>query len=273
MKLACNAIVQKMNESRSAWMALLLLLAALLLSAASRPTHAAAGTATTLAVPGLQLQLHDGQSKPEEVSTAIKLLALLTVLSIAPAILIVMTAFTRIIIVLSMLRQASGMQDTPPNAVLLSLALILTMFTMTPVLEQANEHAFTPYMSGKLGEQAAVTEALRPFREFMIRQTREQDVRLMLDIAKAPEPATLDDLRTVHLIPAFMLSELKTAFQIGFVIFLPFLLIDLIVSSILMAMGMLMVPPMMISLPLKILMFVLIDGWNLVVGSLLGSFR
>src|SRR5690348_3452952 len=182
-----------MNKSRSAWMALLLLLAALLLSAASRPTHAAAGTATTLAVPGLQLQLHDGQSKPEEVSTAIKLLALLTVLSIAPAILIVMTAFTRIIIVLSMLRQASGMQDTPPNAVLLSLALILTMFTMTPVLEQANEHAFTPYMSGKLGEQAAVTEALRPFREFMIRQTREQDVRLMLDIAKAPEPATLDD--------------------------------------------------------------------------------
>jgi flagellar biosynthetic protein FliP len=262
-----------MNKTPGAWMMVLLLLAGLLLGAAPCPSHAAAGSATTLAVPGLQLQLHDGQSKPQEVSTAIKLLALLTVLSIAPAILIVMTAFTRIIIVLSMLRQASGMQDTPPNAVLLSLALILTMFTMTPVLEQANQHAFTPYMSGQLGEQAAVTEALRPFREFMIRQTREQDVRLMLDLAKAPEPASLDELRTVHLIPAFMLSELKTAFQIGFVIFLPFLLIDLIVSSILMAMGMLMVPPMMISLPLKILMFVLIDGWNLVVGSLLGSFR
>jgi flagellar biosynthetic protein FliP len=144
---------------------------------------------------------------------------------------------------------------------------------MAPMLEEANDQAFTPYMSGKISEQVAVTAALRPFREFMIRQTREQDVRLMLDIARAPEPAGLDDLRTVHLVPAFMLSELKTAFQIGFVVFLPFLLIDLIVSSILMAMGMLMVPPMMISLPLKILMFVLIDGWNLVVGALLSSFR
>jgi flagellar biosynthesis protein FliP len=128
-------------------------------------------------------------------------------------------------------------------------------------------------MSSQISSEIAVTEALRPFREFMIRQTREQDVRLMLEIAKAPEPATVDELRTVHLIPAFMLSELKSAFQIGFVIFLPFLLIDLIVSSILMAMGMLMVPPMMISLPLKVLMFVLIDGWNLIVGALLGSFR
>jgi flagellar biosynthetic protein FliP len=184
-----------------------------------------------------------------------------------------MTSFTRIIIVLSMLRHASGMQDTPPNAVLTSLALILTFFTMVPPLEQANERAFTPYLNGTISVEAATTEALKPFREFMIRQTREQDVRLMLEVAKAPEPATVDDLKTVHLIPAFMLSELKTAFQIGFVIFLPFLLIDLIVSSILMAMGMLMVPPMMISLPLKVLMFVLIDGWNLVVGSLLESFR
>ena len=261
-----------MSRQRFACIAVALLGAIMLwisIPAAAAPAPAA----TTLGIPGLELQLHDSQAKPQEVATAIKLLALLTILSIAPAIVIVMTAFTRIIIVLSMLRQASGMQDTPPNPVLLSLALILTMFTMTPVLEQANEHAFTPYMNGKIGPDVALTEGLRPFREFMIRQTREQDVRLMLDLAKAPEPASLDELRTVHLIPAFMLSELKTAFQIGFVIFLPFLLIDLIVSSILMAMGMLMVPPMMISLPLKILMFVLIDGWNLVVGSLLGSFR
>jgi len=262
-------------------MAFLVLLVGSLLSVVPGPVRAAAaGTlrgpelaSAGLAIPGLDIQLQDAHSKPQEVATAIKLLALLTVLTLAPAILIVMTSFTRIIIVLSMLRQASGMQDTPPNAVLLSLALILTAFTMTPMLEQANEQAFTPYMNGKLSEQVAVTEALRPFRKFMIRQTREQDVRLMLDIARAPEPAGLDDLRTVHLIPAFMLSELKTAFQIGFVVFLPFLLIDLIVSSILMAMGMLMVPPMMISLPLKILMFVLIDGWNLVVGALLSSFR
>lgn len=258
-----------MVRSPARWF-LVLLFGALLVSVPFSAVHAA----TTLSVPGVELQLRDtSQAKPQEVASAIKLLALLTILSLAPAILIVMTSFTRIVIVLSMLRHASGMQDTPPNTVLVSLSLILTMFTMTPVLEQANEHSFTPYMNGKINADVAITEALKPFREFMIRQTREQDVRLMLDIAKAPEPATLDDLRTVHLIPAFMLSELKTAFQIGFVIFLPFVLIDLIVSSILMAMGMLMVPPMMISLPLKILMFVLIDGWNLVVGSILESFR
>ena len=233
----------------------------------------AADAAVTLSVPGMDLQLHDTPAKPQEVATALKLLALLTVLSLAPAILIVMTSFTRIVIVLSMLRHASGMTDTPPNTVLVSLALILTMFTMAPVLEQANDRAFTPYMSGSISGEAALTEALKPFREFMIRQTREQDVRLMLDIAKAAEPAGPDELQTMHLVPAFMLSELKTAFQIGFVIFLPFLLIDLIVSSILMAMGMLMVPPMMISLPLKVLVFVLIDGWNLVVGAVLESFH
>ena len=255
--------------------AILVLLVGLLLSIAPRAACAAGApsAAPALTLPGLTIQLQEAHSKPQQTATAIKLLALLTVLTLAPAILIVMTSFTRIIIVLSMLRQASGMQDTPPNAVLLRLALILTAFTMTPMLEEANAQAFTPYMNGKISEQVAVTAALRPFREFMIRQTREQDVRLMLDIARAPEPAGLDDLRTVHLVPAFMLSELKTAFQIGFVVFLPFLLIDLIVSSILMAMGMLMVPPMMISLPLKILMFVLIDGWNLVVGALLSSFR
>jgi flagellar biosynthetic protein FliP len=252
---------------------LLVLAGGLFLSAQCIAAVSAPPPAATWSIPGLDIQLHDAHEKPQEVATALKLLALFTVLSLAPAIVIVMTAFTRIIIVLSMLRQASGMQDTPPNPVLLSLALILTAFIMTPVIEQANERAFTPYMDSKISSEVAVAEALRPFREFMIRQTREQDVRLMLDIAKAPEPASVDELRTVHLVPAFMLSELKSAFQIGFVIFLPFLLIDLIVSSILMAMGMLMVPPMMISLPLKILMFILIDGWNLVVGALLGSFR
>jgi flagellar biosynthetic protein FliP len=254
----------------AAGMVLCLCLCGLLLSA---PCLAASAAPASWSMPGIDIQLHDSKGGTQEVATALKVLALFTVLSLAPAIAIVMTAFTRIIIVLSMLRQATGMQDTPPNPVLLSLALILTFFVMTPVIEQANQRALTPYMSSQISGEAAVTEALRPFREFMIRQTREQDVRLMLEIAKAPEPATVDELRTVHLIPAFMLSELKSAFQIGFVIFLPFLLIDLIVSSILMAMGMLMVPPMMISLPLKVLMFVLIDGWNLIVGALLGSFR
>ena len=226
-----------------------------------------------LSLPGIDIQLREAAGKPQEVATVIKLLGLLTVLSLAPAILIVMTSFTRIIVVLSMLRHAMGMQDTPPNTVLLSLALILTMFSMTPVFEQANELALAPYLKGALTTEAALTAALKPAREFMIRQTREADIRLMLGIAKASVPESVEALRTVHLVPAFLLSELKTAFQIGFVIFLPFLLIDLIVASILMSMGMMMVPPMMISLPLKVLMFVLIDGWNLVVGALLGSFR
>ena len=229
--------------------------------------------AVKLGVPGLQLQIPDTSSQPQEVVTALKLLALLTLLSVAPAILIVMTSFTRIVIVLSMLRHATGMQDTPPNTVLVSLAVILTMFTMSPVFQQAYDQGFSPYINKKINSDVALTESLKPFREFMMRQTREQDVRLMLNISGTADPSSPDELRTIHLIPAFMLSELKTAFQIGFVIFLPFLLIDLIVSSILMAMGMLMVPPMMISLPLKVLMFVLIDGWNLVVGAVLESFR
>jgi flagellar biosynthetic protein FliP len=231
------------------------------------------GGRASLSLPGVELRVGGTGTGPQEVATAIKILVLLTVLSLAPAILIVMTSFTRLVIVLAMLRHAFGMQETPPNTVLVSLALFLTVFTMMPVVNQANEKAFTPYLNGKITLERAATEGLKPLREFMVRQTREQDIQLLLDIAKAEAPDTVDDIQTLHLIPAFLLSELKTAFQIGFVIFLPFLLLDLIVAVILMSMGMLMVPPMMISLPLKILMFVLIDGWNLVVGSLLGSFR
>jgi flagellar biosynthesis protein FliP len=176
-------------------------------------------------------------------------------------------------VVLAMLRMAIGMQETPPNSVLVSLALFLTLFTMQPVLSQIDSQAFQPYVAGKMGFERAAEAGLQPLREFMIRQTRETDLMLMLDVSQAPAPQDVDEVRTVHLVPAFMLSELKTAFQIGFVVFLPFLLLDIVVSSILMSMGMLMVPPMMISLPLKLLMFVLIDGWNLVVKALLGSFR
>lgn len=229
--------------------------------------------AADVTLPGVDIKVAPGAGGREEVATAIKVLLALTILSLAPAILVVMTSFTRIIIVLSMLRHALGMQETPPNTVLISLALFLTVFTMLPTLNQVNEQAVTPYMSGKLTLDKAVDRGMKPMREFMIRQTREQDLRLMLDVAKADVPETVDDVKTVHLIPAFMLSELKTAFQIGFVVFLPFLLLDLIVSTILMSMGMLMVPPMMISLPLKVLMFVLIDGWNLVVKATLGSFH
>ena len=230
-----------------------------------------AALAQSLGVPGLDIRIDAAKAKPEEVATALKILAVLTALTLAPAALVVMTAFTRIIVVLAMLRMAIGMQETPPNSVLVSLALFLTLFTMQPVLSQIDSQAFQPYVAGKMGFERAAEAGLQPLREFMIRQTRETDLMLMLDVSQAPAPQDVDEVRTVHLVPAFMLSELKTAFQIGFVVFLPFLLLDIVVSSILMSMGMLMVPPMMISLPLKLLMFVLIDGWNLVVKSLVAS--
>lgn len=224
-----------------------------------------------ISLPGLQISM-DSAANGGEMSSAIKILLGLTVLSLAPGILMSMTAFVRIVIVLSMLRYALGMQQTPPNTVVVSLALFLTFFTMAPTLTQINNEGLQPYMAGKLEAQLAVEKSMKPLRDFMVRQTREQDMALMVELAKAPQPVTVDDISMTQLIPAFMLSELRSAFQIGFVIFLPFLLVDLIVSSALMALGMMMVPPASISLPLKILMFVLIDGWNLVVRALLGTF-
>lgn len=224
-----------------------------------------------IALPGVQIRL--GGAGEQNLAPALRILLVLTVLSLAPSILIAVTAFTRIVIVLAMLRHAFGMQDTPPNAVLISLALFLTLFTMMPVLEVINERAFAPYSAGKITTDTALKEAIPPIREFMLRQTREKDLALMVEIAGAPTPKAAEDVSLIHLIPAFMLSELRTAFEIGFMLFLPFLLVDLIISTLLMAMGMLMVPPIMISLPLKILMFVLIDGWNLVTRALVTSFH
>ena len=172
-----------------------------------------------------------------------------------------------------MIRHGLGMQETPPNNVLISLALFLTLFTMMPVISEMNTSAYQPFMANKLDMDHALQLGVKPLREFMIRQTREPDLALMVDLSKGKQPRTVEDISLVQLIPAFMLSELKSAFQIGFVVLLPFLLIDLIVATVLMAMGMVMVPPVMISLPLKILMFVLIDGWNLVVRSLISSFN
>lgn len=225
-----------------------------------------------LALPGIGIEINGGEENPTEVATALKIILVLTVLSLAPALLVVMTSFTRIIVVLAMLRHAFGMQETPPNTVLISLAIFLTFFTMLPAFKLVNDQALQPYTQGKLTSKQALETGMLPLREFMIRQTREEDLALMVEVSNSPAPETLEDIGSVNLIPAFMLSELKTAFQIGFVIFVPFLLVDILVASILMSMGMLMVPPMMISLPIKVLMFVLIDGWNLVVKSLLGSF-
>ena len=231
-----------------------------------------AAWAQDITLPGIGIQITDDSSEQSKVANAIKILLGLTVLSLAPAILIAMTSFTRIVIVLSMLRHAFGMQQTPPNTVIVSLALFLTTFNMMPALQQMNETALKPYLEGKIETKTALAEGLAPLKDFMVRQTREEDLMLMVEMSNSERPEKISDISTFNLVPAFMLSELKTAFQIGFVIFLPFLLIDFVVASVLMSMGMLMVPPMMISLPIKVLMFVLIDGWNLVVYSLLNSF-
>ena len=207
------------------------------------------------------------------VSPALQVFALLTVLSLAPSILIMLSSFTRIVIVLSMLRNALGLQQTPPNTVIISLALFLTLFTMMPVAKTIYSQAYLPYEAKQINSEVALKRAGEPLQQFMLRQTREKDLQLILQLAKEPVPSRACDIKFYQLIPAFLLSELQTAFQIGFMIFLPFLLVDLIVSGILMTMGMMMMPPMTISLPIKILLFVLIDGFDLVVQALVTSFH
>jgi flagellar biosynthetic protein FliP len=208
-----------------------------------------------------------------DTAQALRVVLGLSVLAVLPALLVCITSFLRIIIVLSMLRQAIGMPETPPNPVLIGLALFFTLFTMAPVLQTLNEQAFQPFMNGMLGMEAAYGKGMEPLRDFMLRQTREQDLALMIELSKAPVPQAIEQVSNVQLIPAFMLSELRAAFQIGFLIFLPFLLIDLVVSSVLMALGMMMMPPTTVALPLKVLMFVLVDGWTLVLKALVGSFH
>lgn len=216
---------------------------------------------------------NSGSNPANETAMALRIVLGLTLITLLPALLVCLTAFLRIIIVLSMLRHALGMPETPPNTVLLGLALFMTLFTMSPVLEQINQQAFQPFMQNRLALDTAATTAAQPLRAFMLRQTRPQDLALMTELAKVAPPAKPQDIGGLQLIPAFMLSELRAAFQIGFLVFLPFLLIDLIVSSILMALGMMMMPPMTIALPIKILMFILIDGWGLLLRGLIGSFH
>ncbi len=209
---------------------------------------------------------------PEEVSTALQILIVLTILSVAPAILLMTTGFTRIVIVLSFVRQAMGTQQAPSNQIIIGLALFLTFFIMAPVFNQINEQALQPYLDKQINQEQALTQALQPMRNFMFSQVGEKDLQLLVDISKSPQPENQDDISMLTLIPAFMLSELKRAFQMGFLLFVPFLMIDMVVASILMAMGMMMLPPIIVSLPFKILLFVLVDGWSLVIGSLVKSF-
>jgi flagellar biosynthetic protein FliP len=228
-------------------------------------------TAQAQGLPTITLGI--GQAtEPAQVSTALQILILLTILSVAPSILLMTTAFTRIVIVLSFVRQAMGTQSAPSNQIVVGLALFLTFFIMAPVFTQINDEALQPYLNEEISQEDAIPLALEPMRRFMFSQVGEKDLQLLIDISGSNQPEAMDDIGMLTLIPAFMLSELKRAFQMGFLLFVPFLMIDMIVASILMAMGMMMLPPIIVSLPFKILLFVLVDGWSLVIGSLVQSF-
>ena len=227
--------------------------------------------AAAVNLPTLSLGIKEANT-PAEVSTALQVLMVMTILTVAPAILLMTTAFTRIVIVLGFVRQAMGTQNTPPNQVLLGLALFLTFFVMAPTFNSINTQALQPYMQEKITQQQALERSVEVMREFMFSQVQESELQLLIDITKEEQPADKKAVSSSILIPAFMLSELKRSFQMGFMIYVPFLVIDMLVASVLMAMGMMMLPPIVISLPFKLLLFVLVDGWQLVVGSLVKSF-
>jgi flagellar biosynthesis protein FliP len=230
-------------------------------------SHAADLPATSL----FSIQMADGDN-PAQTSVVLQIFLLLTVLSLAPAILIMLTSFTRMAIVLSVMRQAIGTQSMPPNQVIIGLALFLTFFVMSPVWQKVNQEALTPYLESQITQQEALVRAMEPVRDFMFKQTREKDLAMLMEIAKAPRPKSLADVPTTVLIPSFIISELKTAFQMAFMLYVPFLIIDMVVASVLLSMGMMMLPPVMISLPFKLMLFVLADGWHLIVGSLVKGF-
>ena len=225
-----------------------------------------------LPIPKIGLDIETAEN-PQDVALSMQILFILTIISLAPSILIMLTSFTRIIIVLSFTRNALGTQQMPPNQVLIGLALFLTFFIMSPVITEINENAFTPFTNGEITQEAAIEKAAEPIRNFMFKYTREKDLALFLNLSQVKQPVAKIDIPTSALIPAFIISELKTAFEIGFFLYIPFLMIDMIVSSTLMSMGMMMLPPIMISMPFKILLFVMVDGWNLIVRSLILGFK
>jgi flagellar biosynthetic protein FliP len=233
---------------------------------------AACAFAEPLTLPNVSLSI-GGTADPGKAATIIQLLFILTVLSLAPAILLMLTSFTRIVVVFSLLRHALGTQQMPPNQIVIGLALFLTFFIMAPVWQKVNNDALKPYYEEQITSEKALSLASTPVKEFMLKQTRERDLALFVQIAKEKRPEKQEDISLLVLIPAFVISELKTAFQIGFLIYMPFFIIDIVVASILLSMGMMMLPPIMISLPFKLLLFVLVDGWYLIVGSMVRSFQ
>lgn len=235
--------------------------------------NASASLSSLGEIPGLSaITLTTNADGSQEYSVSIQILAIMTVLTLLPAILLMMTSFTRIIIVFAILRQALGLQQSPSNQILIGMSLFLTFFIMTPVFQTMNETAFQPYINETISSDQAVSNIIKPFHQFMMAQTRESDLDLFLKISNSPAMNTADDVPITILIPAFVTSELKTAFQIGFILFIPFLIIDLVVASVLMAMGMMMLSPLIISLPFKLMLFVLVDGWAMLMGTLAASF-
>ncbi|MDO4719293.1 MAG: flagellar type III secretion system pore protein FliP [Peptostreptococcaceae bacterium] len=228
-------------------------------------------------VPSVSFELN-GSNNPRELSNSIELLVLFTVLTLLPSILIMMTSFTRVVVILSFLKNAMGTQQTIPSQVMIGLALFITFFIMSPVGKEVYQEALQPYYENEIGQAEAIEKGMKPIREFMMRQTREKDVALFMDMSgevrsAKDEMIKLEQIPNTVLIPAFIISELKTGFQVGFLLFLPFIVIDMVVASTLMSMGMMMLPPMMISLPFKILLFILVDGWNLVIRSIVTGFN
>lgn len=259
--------VIKMKKNRIVKIILFLLIFCAVLYCKNLPVYAA-----PLNFPDINLQIGDGTGSPQNLSNTLQLIILLTLLSLAPAGLILLTSFTRIIVVLSFLRSSLATQQMPPNQILIGLALFLTFFIMAPTLQTANREGIQPYLQGSISQEEAYNKTMAPLRAFMFKQTREKDLALFVKMSHLERPKNFDDIPNYVLIPGFIISELKTGFQIGFILFIPFIIIDMVVASVLMSMGMMMLPPMMISLPFKILLFVLVDGWNLVVQSLMMSF-
>ncbi len=230
------------------------------------------GTSLAQTIPKISLEFNKAQSS-DDVAVTLQLVAMLTIFSLAPSILIMMTCFTRVVVILSFLRQAIGNQGTPPNQLMMGLALFLTFFIMEPTFQTINTDAIQPYLKKEIVFNVALEKGMAPLRDFMMRQVNEKDLALMVRISHSPTPATPKDISTFTLIPAFCISELRSAFIIGFLIYVPFLVIDMVVASVLMSMGMMMLPPMMISTPFKLILFVLVDGWNLVIHQVVLSFR
>ncbi|MDQ2872961.1 MAG: flagellar type III secretion system pore protein FliP [Candidatus Eremiobacteraeota bacterium] len=233
---------------------------------------ATAPVAPTVPIPHINIGIGQAHN-PRDVATSLQILLLLTVLSLAPTLLVLLTSFTRVIVVLSFVRTALGTQQVPPNQVLVGLALLLTFFIMSPVIKNINANALQPYLKNQISQSAALDRAAKPLRTFMFKQTRDKDIQLFYGLAKEPRPSAPKDVPTYILVPAFVISELKTAFEIGFAIYVPFIVIDMVVAAILLSMGMMMIPPVIISLPFKILIFLLVDGWNLTVSAIFQSYR